>query len=304
VKSKIFLIFSLSLLFFYIVVVGGCGKVTPCPSSETIAPPELILTTINVTPESAALTLGSTQQFASSGIFSAGSQIIQSINPSWEVVGGIGSISSSGLFTASAAGSGEIIARMGSIEGQAQVTVYVPPDVTPPAKPTGFNAAGGINSSALTWTLNPEPDLYRYKIFRRLQGESDFSQIAITGKVNSYADSGVPRSPGTHSYKIRAVDTSGNESEYSDEKSASPTIMLDAPSITIENITTNCATARWNAVSDATSYLISYGTDTGASNLGTITTTETCYLLSGLSEDTTYYIKGQAQGTYPGLIII
>lgn len=77
------------------------------------------LTSIAVTPTTATITAGGSQQFAAQGFDQSGNPMSASI--SWSTSGG--SVSSSGLFTSSTAGSYTVTASSGSVQGQASITV-------------------------------------------------------------------------------------------------------------------------------------------------------------------------------------
>jgi glucuronoarabinoxylan endo-1,4-beta-xylanase len=87
-----------------------------------------VLTTITVSPASASITAGLTQQFTAVGKDQNGT--VMAITPTWSVTGG-GSVSSSGLYTsATAGGPFTVSATVGSISGSAQVTVTPVPVLT------------------------------------------------------------------------------------------------------------------------------------------------------------------------------
>ncbi|MGI4733853.1 MAG: discoidin domain-containing protein [Janthinobacterium lividum] len=79
-----------------------------------------VLTTIAVTPATATVAMGATQQFAAQGKDQNGNALATA--PTWAVSGG-GSISASGLFTASAAGSYTVTATANGVSGSATLTV-------------------------------------------------------------------------------------------------------------------------------------------------------------------------------------
>ena len=97
--------------------------------SCTTSPP--VLTTITVSPTSASVATGGTQQFTATGL----DQFNQPVSPqpafTWSVSGG-GTISTSGLFTAgtTAGGPFTVKATSGSLSGSASVTVTAPPVLT------------------------------------------------------------------------------------------------------------------------------------------------------------------------------
>lgn len=88
--------------------------------------------TITVTPTTASVYDGSTQQFTGAVKNSQGITVVA--EGTWSVTGGIGTITTAGLFTATTAGTGTVVYTSGTITGSAAVTVL---------------------SSALTITITP-----------------------------------------------------------------------------------------------------------------------------------------------------
>jgi beta-glucanase (GH16 family) len=91
-------------------IVSGTASITVNP---------LVLTAIEVTPAIATIVAGQTQQFAIIGKDQLGN--VMAYTPTWSTTGG--SISTSGLFTASTSGTFTIKATSGTISGSASVTV-------------------------------------------------------------------------------------------------------------------------------------------------------------------------------------
>jgi chitodextrinase len=95
-----------------------------------------------------------------------------------------------------------------------------PPDVTPPAAPTGLTAtAVSSNQINLGWADNSESDLSHYNVYRSTTTGSYGEPIASNVTTSSYSDSGLAAET-TYYYVVTAVDTSGNESANSPEVSA------------------------------------------------------------------------------------
>ena len=98
-------------------------------------------------------------------------------------------------------------------------------DVTAPAAPTGLAATSGEGNVALDWNDNGEGDLAGYNVYR---GTS--SPVSTAGSPLNGGTPLAPRSiddttgtPGTtYFYVVTAEDTSGNESDASNEVSDSP----------------------------------------------------------------------------------
>jgi hypothetical protein len=135
------------------------------------------LSQITLTPNSAPLAIGATQQFLATGKDSRGNTV--SVSPVWSVVGGGGSIGASGLFTAGAAAgtfTNTIQASAGGVTGRATVTV----------------SAGTL----ATITLTPASATMASKRFEALCLDSHGNAVAAT-VVWSAGSGGVIDSTGT-----------------------------------------------------------------------------------------------------------
>ncbi|MFO8007047.1 MAG: sugar-binding protein, partial [Candidatus Brocadiia bacterium] len=95
-------------------------------------------------------------------------------------------------------------------------------DTTPPAAPTNLSATAGDGSVSLDWDDNTEGDLASYSVYRSTTSGSGYSSVATGVSSSAYTDSGVTNGT-TYYYVVTATDTSGNESGYSSEASATPT---------------------------------------------------------------------------------
>jgi hypothetical protein len=135
---------SLHRNYRYNIVLSANGAGTNPP----------VLTTVSVTPASATVTVGNTQAFVASGRDQYGGTIAAAVD--WTVSGG-GTISSAGVFTASAVGGPFTVTATstadGSISGTAAVTVG---DGTP--VPSGNLALGRpvVASSQESGSLSPD----------------------------------------------------------------------------------------------------------------------------------------------------
>lgn len=108
--------------------------------------------------------------------------------------------------------------------GPAWVAGFPPPDTTQPSAPIGLNATPGSTEIDLTWTANTEPDLGGYNVYRSLNSGGPWGS-PINGETlvsgTAYTDSGLTN--GTpYFYIVTAVDTSDNESDASNEATATP----------------------------------------------------------------------------------
>ena len=97
-----------------------------------------------------------------------------------------------------------------------------PPDTTAPANPTGLAATAGNEEVSLDWNDNTEGDLDGYNVYRSTTTGSGYSKInGSLVSASAYTDSSVSNDT-TYYYVVTAVDTSTNESGYSNEDSAVP----------------------------------------------------------------------------------
>ena len=113
------------------------------------------------------------------------------------------------------------------------ITIYVSSssDTTAPNVPTGLTAKAGNAAVMLTWEANSESDLRGYNIYRSNTSGSDFSKITTSPTdQNRYTDTGLTNGT-TYYYKITAVDTSSNESNYSNEVQGTPSSAITTPAL-------------------------------------------------------------------------
>jgi len=98
-------------------------------------------------------------------------------------------------------------------------------DTIPPNPPQNLRTISGINKVTLNWSENYEKDLSYYKIYRsQLQNFVPIKNDSIGINYHpstTFVDSNVIIGK-IYYYRISAVDSSGNESDFSDEVSATP----------------------------------------------------------------------------------
>jgi pectate lyase len=100
--------------------------------------------------------------------------------------------------------------------------LYILPDVTPPAAPTGLNAVAGNAIVTLNWNDNGEEDFAGYNIYRSITSGSGYVKLNSSLLTSSdYTDSSVTNDT-TYFYVVTAADTNANESGYSSEAAAYP----------------------------------------------------------------------------------
>jgi hypothetical protein len=116
---------------------------------------------------------------------------------------------------------------------------YIPPDLVPPAVPTGLVATAGDSTVSLDWNNNSEPDFNGFNVYRSQTSGSGYTKLNGSLLIDSnYTDNTVINET-VYFYVVTAVDTSANESIYSNKVSA---ISLAPGNIIIqENIAGFCS---------------------------------------------------------------
>lgn len=166
----------------------------------------------------------------------------------------------------------------------AKTTTYATPqDTTPPDVPTGLTATVGDTKVTLQWSAVTNSDVAGYNLYRD-SIKVNSSPIPAT----TYTDTGLINGT-TYSYRVSAVDLTGNESAKSTAKVATPLTTLVAPTVTAKP-GNGIITLSWTPVLGATTYKIY----SGATLLGT--TTDTSYTVSGLTNGSDYSYTVVASG--------
>jgi chitodextrinase len=142
--------------------------------------------------------------FAKARIFKDGVQIAETTNTSYSVTGLNSSITYVIKVTALDAAGNQ---NTGST---INVKTLDPPDITPPQPPV-LTAAAESTRITLDWTAPSAPDVAGYNVY---QGAVKLNTSLVTERtyVVSGLDEGTP-----YKFKVTAVDTVGNESQYSNE---------------------------------------------------------------------------------------
>lgn len=201
-------------------------------SSTVTVNPLPTLTAIVVSPSSASLVPGQTQQFSAAGKLSDGTTT--SVTVSWTATGG--TISSSGLFTAgTTGGSFTVTATNGSISGTASVTVQVTAPAAPTAvirspvqgfsvvvgtvvtlDPTGSFSAGTSNPWYAIWTVTNAAGT---AVFSFNGSGTDLSTAA---QIKTWT----PSATGNYAAQLVVVDSFGTPSA---PKSVSGSVVVSSP---------------------------------------------------------------------------
>ncbi|NQU10664.1 fibronectin type III domain-containing protein [bacterium] len=107
------------------------------------------LVSIAVTPATASVAAGLTQQFTAMGTYADASTADLTATATWtSSAGSVATVSSSGLGTGVAVGSATITATSGAVSGSASLTVT---PATAPGQPTGVTATAGNAQASVSW---------------------------------------------------------------------------------------------------------------------------------------------------------
>jgi hypothetical protein len=164
-------------------------------------------TSIGVFPANVTLPNGSTEQFSAVQLDQFGQAMASQPSFSWSLsAGGVGSVSSNGLYTApsSETGTAVVTATAGAMTGDASVTV----SSIPPAPTNLTVTVGGPRQVSLAWTEN-YTNVDAFVIDRSSDGGASWTVIAtVGGNLTTFLDTTVNRNT-TYEYRIAAQNASG-----------------------------------------------------------------------------------------------
>lgn len=107
----------------------------------------------------------------------------------------------------------------------AAIALVTPPDTTPPAAPTALTATSDDGTIALDWADNTEPDFESYTVYRSITSGSNYVAVASGLTTSTNTDDTVTNGT-TYYYVVSATDSNANESAYSSEVSAIPSVAV------------------------------------------------------------------------------
>jgi endoglucanase Acf2 len=235
---------------FTVTVTDGTGLSTTSAVAVTVVP---TLTTIVLSPDSASLFTGATQQFHAGGTDQFGAAVA---NPTvtWTVSSGAGTVSNTGLYHAPASpGTAVVTATSGTLQASANVTI-----LTQLPAPTNLTAAAANNYTEIDLAWHPSSGATGYNVYRGTspggEATTPLNSTPITG--TTFHDTAVAPQV-TYFYTVKAV-SSGGMSAASNEANATTAVDLalrqPALASSIENAGTQAAyafdgdsTTRWSS---------------------------------------------------------
>ena len=176
-----------------------------------------------------------------------------------------------------------------------------PQDLIAPSAPTGLNVTVGDAQLILDWNDNGEGDFDHYNVYRAITTpvtKSVGNIIASDVLSSAYTDTGVVNDT-TYYYAVTAFDTADNESDLSNEDSATPIddTSPSAPANLLVTVGDSQLILNWddNSEEDFDHYDIfrstASGVETIAANRITTDLLTSVYTNTGLTNGVTYYYK-------------
>ncbi|MEW6294825.1 MAG: Ig-like domain-containing protein [Candidatus Diapherotrites archaeon] len=166
-------------------------------------------------------------------------------------------------------------------------------DTIPPAKPSGLEAQAGNSKVELSWNANSESDLSKYIVYYGTSSGSYGTDIIET--TGNSATVYELQNGTTYYFSVRAVDSSGNKSTYSDEVSSTPQASIsnvNPPSNVKASFSEGKVKLQWNEASPAPdSYEIYKKLSTEGSYKKISSTGNTSYYDSDVTPGKTYNYK-------------
>ncbi len=175
-----------------------------------------------------------------------------------------------------------------------QVSV-MPYDQTAPSEVTGLSVTRGDGALTLNWTANGESDFKAYRLFMGTSPNPTTQVDSVTTIATTSKEFGGLVNGTTYYYRMVAVDTSGNASDYSDEVSSSPYDQT-APAVPQDLAATagdGQVTLSWTA--NGEDDLARYRVYMDGAQIDS--TTNNSYTKNGLTNDVTYNFKIAAVDT-------
>ena len=203
-------------------VTAASGSVTGTASVTVTAPP--VLTTITVSPASASVATGGTQQFSAIGYDQFGAAVSPQPTFTWSVSGG-GTIGAAGLFTAGSTAGGPftVTAASGGVSGTASVSVTsVPPDFSLSVNPATQSVKRG-NTATYSVTITPVNG-FSGAVTLSLTGQPSGSTVTFTPNPATGSSSLAVMTLSTTSRKTYTLTVQGTSGSLTHTATASLTV--------------------------------------------------------------------------------
>ncbi len=169
-------------------------------------------------------------------------------------------------------------------------------DIFPPAKPTGLQVAADTGRFILTWNPNTEKDLAGYRVYRTVGNNRDNNYVLLNAKpmnTNQFIDSLPKNAKNFFFYKVAAMDSAYNMSEYSDPRSSRMPDVIAPREPFIIGVTQETKALRIDWLDNAESDLMGYDIYRYQSkdSLKTLKRLNTSLIKAGMHLFTDYFIE-------------
>lgn len=183
-------------------ITASTNNIISNSATLTVTAPQLA--SLSITPSSASITAGNTQQFSATGTLSDGTAA--TLGPlTWTSSDtSVATIDSTGLVTTLVVGSTNISASNGGIVSNTVVVTVVVPQ--PPAAPFGVFAVSGTNQATVSWS--PVTDAAAYNIYWGTTPGITSASTKFSGATSPYLHTGLTTGS-TYYYRVSAVNTGG-----------------------------------------------------------------------------------------------
>ena len=134
-------------------------------------------------------------------------------------------------------------------------------DIFPPKSPKGLEVAADTGRIILSWSENTEKDLLGYRIYRTVGNDRDGNYVLLNAdpiKETEYIDSLPKNAKNFFFYKIAALDSAFNMSEYSQPRSSRMPDIIAPRAPFITNVFQNEKSMKIEWLSNAESDLMGY----------------------------------------------
>ena len=185
--------------------------------------------------------------------------------------------------------------RSGNESGFSNQASAVPSDREAPASPSELTAGlADTLSITLDWTASTSSDVDAYAIYRETTSNPTVALDTVEAGTLTYDDEELSENT-TYYYRVAALDSSGNRSDYSSEVSTvTGDAIPPAPTELTASAEEDQVNLSWTAsgAGDVASYHVHRGTQTSPTTiLGSVGGTETNYIDTDITDGTTYYYR-------------
>ena len=183
----------------------------------------------------------------------------------------------------------------GQDDGPGATATISTASLSPPGQVAGVSAtADDHDSITVSWTADTDADGYRVEWGTTSGSYTDSATTAAT----SYTITGLNENT-THYVRVVSTRTGAADGAPSDEESAAT---RPSPPGQVTGVATTAASdtsiaVSWDAATDADGYRIEWGGNSGDYSLDSATTLSTSHTVTGLTANTTYYLRVVATRT-------